>query len=53
MSSHDGIEDMIKLTVLTDQTLLENLKVRYSGANIYVHSFLLTPDLHWHDLSIH
>lgn len=32
----DGIADMIKMNRLTEETILQNLKIRYEGDKIYV-----------------
>jgi myosin heavy subunit len=36
MSDKAGVEDMIVLGNLTEETLLNNLKIRYKGDFIYV-----------------
>lgn len=44
-SASQGVDDMVTLQELSEQTLLENLKVRYNQDVIYVNSFFGSDQL--------
>lgn len=41
VNEFNGVDDMISLTNLTEESLVENLRVRYQRGIIYVKSFNL------------